>query len=442
MDTPPVTLGPDEQRRLYVLTELLAGRLTTIEAALTLELSIRHLKRLKARYRREGVAGLAHGNRGRRPWHAIDPELAERVVELARTRYAGLNHSHLTDLLAEREGITLERSTIRRLLVRAGLPSPRPRRPPAHRSRRERMAREGVLLQADGSRHRWFGPDEPFATLIGAVDDATGTVPAALFREHEDAAGYLAMLRAIGADKGLPLALYIDRHGIFTKRASERLTLEEELTGTRLPTQVGRALEELGVRRIHALSAQGKGRIERMWETIQGRLVAELRIEGITTIAAANAYLPGFLVRLNARFGVPAASPEVAYRPLPDDLDLDRICCFKYGRIVAADNTIRFGGHVLQLGSVGGRRSLARTRVEVHERLDGSLLVLWRGESVATAAAPADASKLRARSGSRILTDLPDPDVSGPISDGPAPPREPRDDEPRPIHPWRRWQRR
>ena len=442
MDTPPVTLGPDEQRRLYVLTELLAGRLTTIEAALTLELSIRHLKRLKARYRREGVASLAHGNRGRRPWHAIDPALAERVVELARTRYGGLNHSHLADLLAEREGITLERSTIRRLLLRAGLPSPRPRRPPAHRSRRERMAREGVLLQADGSRHRWFGPDEPFATLIGAVDDATGTVPAALFREHEDAAGYLAMLRAIGADKGLPLALYIDRHGIFTKRASERLTLEEELTGTRLPTQVGRALEELGVRRIHALSPQGKGRIERMWETIQGRLVAELRLEGITTIAAANAYLPGFLVRLNARFGVSAASPDIAYRPLPDDLDLDRICCFKYGRIVAADNTIRFGGRVLQLGPVSGRRSLARTRAEVHERLDGSLLVLWRGESVATAAAPADASKLRARSGSRILTDLPDPDVSGPISDRPASPIEPLEREPGPIHPWRRWQRR
>ncbi len=439
MDASPITLGREGQRRLYVLNELAAGRLTIVEAALALDVSIRHLKRLKARYRGEGIGALVHGNRGRHPWNAIDPVLTERVVELARTRYVGLNHSHLADLLAEREGITLERSTIRRILLRAGLRSPRPRRPPAHRSRRERMAREGVLLQADGSRHRWFGPDEPFATLIGAIDDATGTVPAALFREHEDAAGYFAMLRAIGADKGLPLALYIDRHGIFTKRASERLTLEEELTGTRLLTQVGRALEELGIRRIHALSPQGKGRIERMWETIGGRLVAELRLEGITTIAAANAYLPGFLVRLNARFGVPAASPAVAYRPVPDELDLERVCCFKYGRIVAADNTIRFGGHVLQLGPVSGRRSLARTRVEVHERLDGSLLVLWRGESVATAAAPADASKLRARSGSRILTDLPDPDVSGPLSDRPAPPSEPRDGEPRPVHPWRRW---
>ena len=442
MDTSPVTLGPHEQQRLSVLAELLAGRLTTIEAALALDISIRHLKRLKARYRREGIAGLAHGNRGRRPWHAIEPALAERVVELARTRYAGLNHSHLADLLAEREGIALERSTIRRLLIRAGSPSPRPRRPPAHRSRRERMAREGVLLQADGSRHRWFGPDRPFATLIGAVDDATGTVPAALFREHEDAAGYLAMRRAIAEGPGIPLALYVDRHGTFTKRASERLTLEEELTGSRLPTQVGRALDELGIRRIHALSAEGKGRIERMWETIQSRLVAELRIEGITTIVAANAYLPGFLARLNARFGVPAAEPAIAYRPVPAELDLERVCCFKYGRAVAADNTIRFGGRALQLGSVGGRRTLARTRVEVHERLDGSLLVRWRGEAVAAVEAPADASKLRPRSGSRILTDLPDPNVSGPISDRPASPIDPPEREPRPLHPRRRWQRR
>lgn len=298
------------------------------------------------------------------------------------------------------------------------------------------------MLQADGSRHRWFGPDQPFATLIGAIDDATGTIPAALFREHEDAAGYLTMLRAIVEGPGIPLALYVDRHGIFTKRASERLTLEEELTGTRLPTQVGRALDELGIRRIHALSPEGKGRIERMWATIQGRLVAELRIEGITTIAAANAYLPGFLVRLNARFGVPAGSPEIAYRPVPAELDLERVCCFKYGRLVATDNTIRFDGRSLQLGMVAGRRTLARARVEVHERLDGSLVVLWRGELVAAVEAPADAPTLRARSGSRILTDLPDPDDSRPISDPPVSPIEPLDRRPGPIHPWRRWSRR
>lgn len=442
MDASPITLGREEQRRLYVLDELTAGRLTTIEAALALDVSIRHLQRLKARYQREGIAALSHGNRGRRPWNAISDDLAGQVVELARTRYGGRNHSHLADLLAEREGIILERSTIRRILVRAGLPSPRPRRPPAHRSRRERMHRAGVLLQADGSRHRWFGPELPFTTLIGAIDDATGTLPAALFREHEDAAGYLALLRAIIKGPGIPLALYVDRHGIFTKRASERLTLEEELTGTRLPTQVGRALDELGIQRIHALSAQGKGRIERMWATIQGRLVAELRLAGITTIEAANDYLPGFLARLNARFGVPATDPEIAYRPLPVELDLTRIGCFKYGRVVAADNTIRFGGRVLQLGSATGRRSLARARVEVHERLDGSLLVLWRGEPVATAEAPADASKLRARSGLRLVVDFPDPAASEPSAVLLPPGQPPPPGGPKPIHPWRRWTRR
>lgn len=442
MDESPLTLGPEEQRRLYVLTELLAGHLTAIEAALALDLSLRHLKRLKAAYRREGVAALIHGNRGRRPWHAVPPEVAARVVELARTRYGEVNHSHLAELLGEREGITLERSTIRRLLLRVGLRSPRPRRAPAHRSRRERMHREGVLLQADGSRHRWFGPDHPFATLVGAIDDATGTVPGGLFRAEEDAAGYLALLRGIVEDRGIPLALYVDRHGIFTKRASEHLSLEEELTGTRLPTQVGRALDELGITRIHALSPQAKGRVERLWGTLQDRLVAELRLEGITTIDGANRFLPGFLARYNARFGVPAVDPAVAYRPPPGELDLERICCFKYGRIVAADNTIRFAGRTFQLGPVRGRRSLARARVEVHERLDGSLLVLWRGEPVAAVDAPPDAATLRARPGSRLLTELSEAESASLPPAPPAPLSEPTEAGPKPVHPWRRWRGR
>jgi hypothetical protein len=145
-------------------------------------------------------------------------------------------------------------------------------------------------------------------------------------------------------------------------------------------------------------------------------------------------------VRLNARFGVSAAEPEIVYRPLPAGLDLDRICCFKYGRVVAADNTIRFGGRSLQLGSVGGRRTLARTRVEVHERLDGSLVVLWRGELVAAVEAPAAAAAHRARSGSRILVDLPDPETMDLPLEGQAPPTEPPPDaEPGCVHPWRRW---
>ena len=435
MDDPPIRLSAREQRRARILNEHLAGRLTVAQVAGLLGVSERHVSRMLARYRRDGPAALAHGNRGRRPWHALPEGLAERVVELVRTKYPDANHSHLTELLAEREAIGLERTTIRRILLAAGLRTPRPRRAPAHRSRRERMPREGTLLQADGSPHRWFGPDRPMVTLLGAIDDATGRVPWALFREQEDAAGYLELVWRIAERRGLPEGFYLDRHGIFTRRSQEPLTLEEELAGGRFPTQVRRALDELGIAVIHALSPQAKGRIERLWGTLQGRLVVELALEGITDISAANAFLPGFLERFDARFGVPAMHPHPAWRPLASGIDLARICCFKYGRVVAADGTISFGGQGIQLLPTD-RRSLARARVEVQEHLDGSLLVLARGEAVATVAAPPGPATLRARGGPRSLEALgPEPEaapasVERPARRGPwVPPSD---------HPWRR----
>jgi hypothetical protein len=182
---------------------------------------------------------------------------------LARGEYAGLNHVHLAEKLAER-GLPLGRTTLRALLLAAGLRSPRTRRAPAHRRRRERYPQAGMLLQADGSPHRWLGPRHPPLCLLGAIDDATGTVPGAVFRAPEDAAGYLLLLRQIVTTAGIPLALYVDRHGIFRKRARAPLTLEEEL----------------GIRRLDALSPQAKGRIERLWRTLQDRLVHELRLAG------------------------------------------------------------------------------------------------------------------------------------------------------------------
>ena len=329
MDDPPIHLGPREQRRARLLDEHLAGRLTVAQVAGLLDVSERRVFRLLARYRRAGPAALVHGDRGRRPWHALPEDLAERVVELVRTRYEGANHSHLAELLAEREGIHLDRTTLRRILLGAGMRTPRPRRAPAHRSRRERMPREGMLLQADGSRHRWFGPERPMTTLVGAIDDATGRVPWALFREQEDAAGYLELLWRIVARSGLPDAFYLDRHGIFVRRSTEPLTLEEELAGSSRPRRW--ALDELGIAVIHALSPQAKGRIERLWGTLQGRLVTELALEGITDIAAANAFLPGFLERFDERFGVPARDPQPAWRPLTAGVDLARICCLLTG---------------------------------------------------------------------------------------------------------------
>jgi len=268
------------QRRAYVLDHVVAGSLTLDQAARVLGLSIRQVNRLIARHA-DGPAALAHGNRGRPPVNRIDAPRRAHVVELARTTYAGVNHAHLAELLAEREGIAVAERTLRRILAEAGLGPVRRRRPPRHRSRRDRMPRVGMLLQVDGSRHRWFGPDLPFATLVAGIDDATGLVTGATFRLAEDAAGYFTMLTQTADRYGLAGAIYSDRHGIFLREPGRPPTLAEQLTGKRSFTQVGRALDELDIGWIGARSPQAKGRVERLWGTFQDRLVSELRLAGI-----------------------------------------------------------------------------------------------------------------------------------------------------------------
>ncbi len=230
-----------EQQRAVILTGAIEGRLAAGEAAELMGLSERHVRRLRRAFVRDGPAALVHGNRGRKPVHTLDAGLCEHVTVLAEGLYSGCNDQHLMELLAEREGIVLSRSSVRRILRAAGMRSPQRRRAPRHRARRERMPQAGMLLQVDGSRHQWLGPEGPWLTLVGAIDDATGDVPYAVFREQEDAQGYLLLLREVVRRRGVPLALYSDRHKIF-QASDEPLTLTEQLAGSRLPTQVGRSL--------------------------------------------------------------------------------------------------------------------------------------------------------------------------------------------------------
>ena len=226
-----VTLSKKEQTRLMVLNGINMGRLTAREAAQVLALSVRHVRRILAAYRKEGAAALAHGNRGRKPHNALDDELNKRVLELAQSTYAGCNAQHFTEPLAEREGIAVSRSVVRLILLRAGLRSPRKTQPPKHRSRRERYPREGIPiksgLQIDGSRDDWLEGRGPYLSLVGAIDDATGKVPYALFREEEDAQGYTLLLEHIVENQGIPEALYHDGHGIFVRSKKEAESLEE-----------------------------------------------------------------------------------------------------------------------------------------------------------------------------------------------------------------------
>jgi transposase len=438
MEKERVSLNLREQKRVMVLNQVERGGLTGLRAAELVGLSLRQVRRLLAAYHREGVAALAHGNRGRRPVHALPEETRRRVVALAQDPYGGCNHHHLQELLEEREGLVVSRSSLWRILTAAGLPNPRRRRPPQHRCRRERYPQEGMLPQVDGSRHGLEGRG-PYLALVGAIDDATGTVPSALFREREDAQGYFPPLREILRRQGIPLALYGDRHGIFQRSPREPETMEEQLAGERQPTQFGRALQELGIQGIFALSPQAKGRVERLWGTCQDRLVTEPRLAGASTLEEANRVLGAFLPRFNARFGVPAAQPGSAYRQPSPALDMDGVLCFHYQRTVARDNTVRFGGQTLQLLPGLDRLSYAHARVQARERLDGSLVVAYQGKTLASRPAPLTAPVLRARNGTRPASTAP-PTPTPSLRAAPGQPCSGPTNgaKPRPDHPWRK----
>ncbi|HEY4754170.1 MAG TPA: ISNCY family transposase, partial [Candidatus Limnocylindrales bacterium] len=391
-----------EQQRAQVLTRLLVGDVTTAEAAILLGLSERQVFRLRRGLERDGPAALVHGNRGRTSSRRLAPVTAARIVALARTTYDGANDCHLAELLAEHEGIVIGRSSLRRLLRSAGLASPRRRRAPRHRSRRDRMPQAGMLLQVDGSRHDWLEGRGPRLTLVAGIDDATGRLTGAVFREQEDTAGYLVVLRDTVRRHGVPLAVYRDRHTLFEAPRGSLMTLEEQLADTRLPTQLGRAFDELGITSIAACSPQAKGRIERSWGTLQDRLVTELRLAGAHDLASADEVLARFLPRFNRRFAVPAADPAPAWRPLPAGTRIERVCCLKYRRVVANDHTVRAGATILQLPPGPGRRGYAGRRVEVQLRLDGRI-VAWDGErELLTVPAPADPVQLRALEAARV----------------------------------------
>jgi transposase len=428
-----VTLNRKEQKRLKVLNEVIAGNMTGKQAAEMLDLSLRHVRRLLAGYRQEGVAALAHGNRGRASPRRTAGAIRAMVIELAKGDYYDYNNKHFTEELAEHHQVTLSLSTVRRIRHSAGLASPRKRRPPRHRSRRPRYPQPGMLLQVDGSPHDWLEGRGPLLTLVSAIDDATNEVPAALFREQEDSAGYFLLMRVISESHGLPLAVYADRHTIF--QSPKQATIEEELAGKQPRSQVGRLLDELHIRLIPAFSPQAKGRIERLFGTLQDRLTKELRRAGASTLEEANEVLQTYLPRFNARFQRPPDKEGSSYRPWPDSLDPDRVFCFKYERVVSRDNVISFAGHQLQLPPGPALSTYAGHRVQLLQRLDNHLLVVYQGKQIALFP-PQNSDPPRVNHFSPLPGDL---WVKSPDEPSPSPPTTEQRPKPPANHPWRRY---
>lgn len=314
----------------HVLDRLVSDSTFTIaEAVEATGLSRRQVIRLKGEYRKYGADALVHKNIGRPPAHAISEELRERIVNLKSSRvFEKANFTHFKEILSrEKYCIDISYSALYEILTSAGIKSPKKRRPSKKHRRRKRRAREGIMLQMDASPFDWLDIGQEFS-LHGAVDDATGKIAALYLCKNECLQGYFEIMRTVIRYNGIPISIYADRHAIFVSPKDSRLTIEEELKGIQVKdTQFGRAVKQLGITLIKARTAQAKGRVERLWETLQSRLPIEFSLADIKTIDAANTFLANYIEEYNSMFAVDAEDSEKVYRELSPAVNIENILC-------------------------------------------------------------------------------------------------------------------
>jgi len=359
-----VRMSGKELRRLHVLKKVLEGRLLQREAAAHLGLTDRQIRRLKRRLLGEGEKGLTHRLRGRPSNRRKSEKFKERVLRFYQERYAGFGPTLAAEKLLEREGMDLSDETLRLWLKEAAIAYPSRRKRP-HRRWRERRAHRGEMVQMDGSHHDWLEGRGPACVLMGYIDDASNEVYAR-FYPYEGTYPAMDSFWRYTERYGVPLSIYFDKHS--TYKSTGKPTVEEELLGQGPMSQFERALHELGVEVIHADSPQAKGRIERLFRSLQDRLIKEMRLAGIATLEEANHFLEGYLPLFNQRFGVEPAQPGDLHRTRPSRADLQRTLCIKTPRVLRKDFTVAYEGRLYQI-----EENVRAKTVMVEQRLDGSL---------------------------------------------------------------------
>ncbi len=364
-----VTMSMRELDRLKVIQAVVEHGLMVWRAAEKLGLSRRQVERLVIRYREDGPSGLGSRKRGHESNRQLPPGLEARARRLIRDTYADFGPTLACEKLRERHGIDLAKETVRRIMIDAGFWVPRKLRPPKVHQPRNRGACLGELVQIDGSDHAWFEERAPACTLLVYVDDATSRLMQLLFVPTESTFGYFEAARAYIERHGKPMAFYSDKASIF------RVNRQESAEG-RGYTQFGRALFELNIDILCANSSPAKGRVERMNGTLQDRLVKELRLRGINTMPAANAFAPAFIADFNARFGKPPRSDFDAHRPLRVDEDLTRIFTWREWRKVSQSLTLQYDKVMYLLEDRPEHRRLIHRYIEVAEYPDGRI-ELW-----------------------------------------------------------------
>jgi len=361
-----VTLDKKQQKRVEVITRVQSGRWTREEAAGALGVTRRQMGNVLRRFEEDGLSSVVHANTGREPVFKTPEDVAKKVLEFAGEggKYHDFTVCHFHQMLEEHEGIAIGRSTLDRLLRKGGVRLSRAGRRGVYRKRRTRSSAEGHLVQIDGSLHDWLEGRGPRMALIGAIDDATGKILYLEFWLTECQPGYLRLFRVIAVNHGLPQAYYHDRHTML--QSPKERTVQDELDGKEPMSELQRVLTALGVESISAHSPQAKGRIERLWGTLQQRLVKEMRLAGVDSLEAANAFLPGFIERYNAHFAKEPADTQNAWVAIEPDMDLDYYFSVQETRTVGNDHVVRWHNRLFLILHDAGQPSLARRQVTVH----------------------------------------------------------------------------
>ncbi len=362
-----IMVSQRELKRLHIIQKVLNEKLSQVEAGEILLLSDRQIRRIVSKIRQEGDKGIRHGLRGKPSSRMLPKKVKEKAIKFYREKYKGFGPTLLSEKLLELEGIKISKETLRNWLIETG-DWKKVRKSRTHRQWRERKHYFGEMVQMDGSHHDWLEGRGPELVLMAYIDDATNTV-FVRFYDYEGTIPAMESFKHYIEKYGIPISVYLDRHS--TYKSTGKPTIEDELANKMPKSQFERALEELGVRVIHAYSPQAKGRIERLFKTLQDRLIKEMRLKGIRTKDEANEFLKHYLKGHNKRFVFKPAKEGDLHRGIPKDADIDRILCIKTKRTLRNDFTISHDGNLYQITErVNGKE------VIVEERVDGSMHII------------------------------------------------------------------
>ncbi len=375
-----ITMSNKEANRIAVLDKLLDGAIKQKQAARQLGLSTRQIRRLKKKYQKEGMAGLVHKSRGRISNNKIPNKEINKAIRLMEKHYFDFSPTLALEKLQEHHQIKFGVDTLRQAMIKAEIWKPKRRKRPRIHQLRNRRECEGELVQVDGSPHRWFENRGPACNLLAFMDDATGKVKWLEFTDEETTLAYMKTSKGYLTCHGKPLALYADKHSIFRINTNKSQTAAT--ADSHGDTQFSRAMRELGITMISAHSPQAKGRVERLFETLQDRLVKELRLKGINTIEAGNQYLPEFIKVFNQKFSVRPKSKVNAHRPLLKRDNLDHILTIQHIRRLSINLTCQFENKIYQVVTKRPSYAMRHAPVLIRQHLNGRITIEYKGRKL------------------------------------------------------------